>query len=171
MKLIIHQKYTHKKTNEIYIIDSIKGDDIIIKASNGSNIISINQKEFEIQYKENFTFNEKIKIAKNGCNYIEVNFSEILEINLTMLSRDENIKYSSAFPVEIVELLSLAEKNNIQISFIHSFLELKTRGYIQNDEACKFEIYNLTVLNINQEISLEEYYQILKTMLIKLLKK
>ena len=61
MKLIIHQKYTHKKTNEIYIIDSIKGDDIIIKASNGSNIISINQKEFEIQYKENFTFNEKIK--------------------------------------------------------------------------------------------------------------
>jgi len=98
MKLIIHQKYTHKKTNEIYIIDSIKGDDIIIKASNGSNIISINQKEFEIQYKENFTFNEKIKIAKNGCNYIEVNFSEILEINLTMLSRDENIKYSSAFP-------------------------------------------------------------------------
>ena len=96
---------------------------------------------------------------------------EILEINLTMSLRDENKKYSNAFPIEIIDLLSLAEKNNIQISFIHNFLELKTRDYIQNDENCKFEIYNLSVLNINQEISLEEYYQILKTMLIEVIKK
>lgn len=93
----------------------------------------------------------------------------ILEINLTMLERETSIKYSSAFPVKIAELLSLAkEELNIQVSFIHNFLELKTRDYIQNDEARKYEIYKLSILNINQEISLEEYYDILKAMLIKL---
>jgi len=96
---------------------------------------------------------------------------EILEVNLTMLPREENVKYSSAFPAEIVELFSLAEINNIQISFIHNFLELKTRNYIQNDQNCKFEIYNLSVLNINQEISLKEYYQLLKKMIIKVIAK
>lgn len=96
---------------------------------------------------------------------------EILEINLTMLPRDENIKYSESFPDEIVELLSLAEKYKIQISFIHNFLELKTRDYVQINQDYKFERYNLSVLNINQEISLEEYYQLLKIMFIEIIEK
>lgn len=93
----------------------------------------------------------------------------ILEINLTMIPQDEGKKYSSNFPDKISKLLSSAEENNIRVSFIHNLLELKTRDYVKNDENSKFNIYNLCVVNINQEISLEEYYKILEEILREIL--
>jgi len=90
---------------------------------------------------------------------------EIIEINLTMLDRDSNEKYSTDFPEKITKLISVVKDYGIQINFIHNFLEQKTRDYVQNNMKAQIEIYKLSVLNINQEISLKEYYQVLKEFL------
>jgi len=94
---------------------------------------------------------------------------EIIEVNLTMLEREKNKKYSSEFPGELAGLISLAKNRGIQINFIHDFLELKTRDYTQNNKEHKFEMYNLSVLNINQEIPLDAYYEILEAVLINVI--
>jgi hypothetical protein len=78
VKIIIHQKYKNKYTNETYIIESIKGDGIIIKSEFGSKITSIDLAEFEKKFIENFTSVKEVLIAKNRCNYIKVNFQEML---------------------------------------------------------------------------------------------
>lgn len=76
MKIIIKQNYINKKTNEIYSVDSIGEDDIIIKSLDGLDVIKIKQKEFTSSFTE--IFNKKVFVAKQGHLYIKVNYEEII---------------------------------------------------------------------------------------------
>lgn len=95
----------------------------------------------------------------------------ILEINLSELERDENLKYSdvSLFPKELQELHMLAIERDIRINFIHNYLELKTRDYTKKSKTHDFETYDITVLNIYRELPIDEYYNILKATLFQTL--
>lgn len=55
MKVIINQKYLSVIDSKVYVLVSVKGNNMIVKELDGSSIASINEKEFNSIFVENFT--------------------------------------------------------------------------------------------------------------------